>query len=209
MTHRSLTADQFVARKIGQKDYLTLNLPGKVIVLFKSSTCHVCIKVSPLFSDASRQFSSINGEQIVFGSIDVAGGMNRALISVAKQTTTPIQSVPTLMFFSDSIPIAKLQLDGITNLATIRGFLGRSCEDAALRERQTHQQVPFRQPYQQPQLPPQQYHNPQSHHQNPPPPKSFEVEPDNANRLLIPHQLIPHNNPWEGAMSTKRYDGLD
>lgn len=207
MQQRALLADQFEARKIGDKSYLTLQLPGKTVVFFKSSGCNICTKFSPIFAEISRTHQNFKGDQLIFGYLDVSTGYNKNIVGIAKMTTSPIQSVPTIMFFLDGTPIAKLVLNGSSDAETIRGFLHRAYDDAVIRERGSRQQtVPFRQPYQQPQMP--QYHPSQQQPHSQQRPSFAEVESDDGNKLIVPPAMIPHNNPWMSETS-KRYDGFD
>lgn len=78
---------------------LLLNTRGNFLVLFYSNGEKNCENFKPYFSKLAKEFPSIH-----YASYDIQRENNKNLISISRKTTTPIQSVPFLIFYVGGRP---------------------------------------------------------------------------------------------------------
>ena len=85
-----------------KKDSMHLKMRGNVLVFFKMQGCGGCESLEPIFNQIAQK-----NHQITFTIMDTT--YDRSTIAMSRSTTTSINEVPTLIFYSDGRPVAKLK----------------------------------------------------------------------------------------------------
>ncbi len=196
-----------------QRKTLNINLQGNVLVFFKMQGCVGCNAFEPVF----YQLAGIE-KRINYGMVDLTP--NRNVINMSRQTNTPIQAVPSLIFYINGRPHAKY--NGKKNIQALRGFIAKALQSAPPpvvhqgggADRGSHQSDAFmpRQGYQ-----PQQYPGSQPKVHMPEGLKSPSmqgivkgggrsnyaylnpVDEEDEEKLEMPEHVTPHNMPWESG----------
>ena len=82
---------------------LSLNQSGYWFVMFRLSTCRVCEDIYPHF----KQLMSAH-DGIRFASVDMnQNAGNTDIVGKSRKTRTPIDKVPTFIFYSDGTPMVR------------------------------------------------------------------------------------------------------
>lgn len=89
-------------------------VPGVAFVLFKSQKCHFCKEVEPIFHALS-----IKEPRIMWCIADV--GVDKQIVMLSNNSTTPIQNVPKLILYHNGKPVANYK--GSRNANAIMNFL--------------------------------------------------------------------------------------
>lgn len=96
-----LTSEDFVLVNGGQSgNILQHEIGGITLILFYSNQCPYCQQLIPIFKHIP---DTISGCQ--FGMVNVS--MNRSLISMAVNTSTPITHVPLMILYVNGKPYMK------------------------------------------------------------------------------------------------------
>ena len=96
---------------------MKLRMGGPVVVLFFTMPrCRGCHAFKPLYS----QLASSNA-RLTFATADLA--VLKSVVNMSRASSTPLQSVPTLILYSDGLPRAKFK--GNMNLNSVESFLAK------------------------------------------------------------------------------------
>lgn len=171
-----------------QKKTLNINIPGNVLVFFKTMDCPGCREFEPMFGNLSRADT-----RVVYAIIDVS--VHRDVVTLSRETSMPIQSVPTLVLYTSGRPFAKFT--GKKNEQAISSFITKALQSIP----NTGQQQFMGQPPQGiPQAPPQLRYPDIPNHQVTGLKNQKGLPPaveDDDTRLSQPDGIIPHNIPWK------------
>lgn len=188
--------------RLVNKKTLGINLKGSVLIYFKSQRCPNCSSFDSMFMAlASRD------QRILYGIVDVSDSNNHSIVQNSQSTTTPIRSVPHLLFYSNGMPIGKFVES--RNIPSIQQFITRMLDHVqsmGVKIQNVPQSIP--------QTIPQNVQNVQQMQKRPTNMPQFETMPkvksgkteykfrnevdeDDDTQLLIPTTIIPHNQPWE------------
>lgn len=173
--------------------YLSLN--KDVLVFFKDPQSKGSQQLEPLVTNLSQKIQSV-----MFAFIDLRVYRDVAKMSI--NTTTPIQSVPQLIFYSNGQPIMRYQ--GALNSQSIESFIIKAVNMS--RSRNSGSGTVVEQPQKvTPQIPSNYNRNVEKKNFRKKPgfASRYEnlggVESDDENTLLVPGDCIPHNMPWHGG----------
>lgn len=166
-----------------QKKTMILNIPGIVLVFFKTSSCLGCAAVEPKVIQISQEETRIS-----YAFVNV-GDFNN-VVRMSKASTTEIKTVPALILYIDGTPYARY--NGEKTVVNIKNFINRSLQQKLQNTQQpSFVQAPINTPYHQPQQQP------------PQPPAGYKAvgtaggNQEEGEQFLIPPGLIPYNTPWE------------
>lgn len=170
---------------------LILNRKGAYLVLIFSEQDPNSQKYFPIFQKLTGSY-----KQISYGVVDIR--KNPGLVSSSRQSTTPIQAVPSLLLYVDSFPRAKMppKVDIGQTIEQIREVLKTS---AASRPKQQRQ--PERPQSWMPEVPQKQQ---RATFEGRPPPSGMGMSSgfqEEENLLLTPDSVIPYNTPWNADKS--------
>lgn len=194
---------------IGDRNPLTLSvsITDPIFIMFKLQGCKGCQALEPIFS----QLSSVD-KRVSYGIVDLSE--HRSIAQMSGNSTTPIKKVPSFIIYSNGRPMARFtgeEKNFNTLTAFITDVLPRIHSANQIQQPQYHQPQSFV-----PNLYGGQASNGQAHlpdignapkslsnMQNKHPvamnahPGMKQCDPDDAECLAIPHDVIPHNTPWE------------
>ena len=121
MSVHQLTSQNFSISGRTQKKFLNINLPGAVLVFFKMDSCPGCNSFDPIFHQLAREEVRINYAVINLTSF-------RDVVTMSRQSTTPIASVPLLLFFINGGPHAKY--NGKKHITPMKSFINKALQSA-------------------------------------------------------------------------------
>ena len=183
MSIHQLTPQNFSVSNRGQKRYLNINLPGPVLVFFKTERCDGCKAFKSVFYQIAREEKRIN-----YAIADVT---SREIVEMSRQTTTSITAVPFLLLFINGGPHAKY--NGKKNIASVKSFINKALQHVPPQSMMTQDFMPS---------------NSSMHRGNggnyPPPPGIYDnQQPPNAprqghagyNKQNMPGSQRPNNMP--------------
>jgi len=194
----------------GAKSTLKLRMGGAVLVMFTLPKCRGCSTFKPKFFEIAAAQPSIN-----FALCDLAAVKN--LVGKSRASTTPLQSVPTIILYAEGAPRAKFK--GSMNVPSVASFIAKGIRAI------TANQTAYRNPMAQ-QQPSHSMVTPSSQHQmgpiqptrQPQPPtatsQKFSTasqepyaslgnpEEDDDSCLLMPGGICPYNQPWSSEFKT-------
>jgi len=210
-----------------QRKSLDINVPGPVLVFFKTTNCEGCNAVTPIFNELSRNERGIN-----YGIISV--DIHRDVVQMSRQTSAAISSVPFFILYIDGKPLAKYT--GKKDVMSMRSFIVKAMQSIQSRAPDISQStvIPQLPPtggggmygnggYSHPNLAPPTYSNNPGARQNDsqyhmpeignaPNLKNVikggntsqyaylnDVEEEDEEKLLVPNMVTPHNVPWESS----------
>jgi len=114
----SLSSQHFQIVNVKGKNVLSLRLPGPFVVLFKMGSCSLCTtQAIPVINTLARD---MNGNP-KFGIIDVS--QYRDIASSSLNSSTPIKSVPHIIFYFDGKPYALYK--GAIDYESIHSFVSK------------------------------------------------------------------------------------
>ena len=102
-----------------QKKTLVVSLQGNVLVVFVSPNCQGCEQLYPILS----KLESVD-QRVKYASINTA--KNKDVIRLSRESSTPIQYTPTLIFYSDGKPFALFK--GTKNITSLQSFITKAIE---------------------------------------------------------------------------------
>lgn len=209
---------------------LNINIPGSILLLFKSPHCTGCQAFEPIFYNLANR-----DQRVQYGVVDIT--MSPEVIQMSRMTSHPIERTPTLFLYIDGNPYAKY--NGKKNMESIISFINTIEQSGKLSSGQMAQRqfVPQGNIYGggggggPPQINQSQFVGQPQPQQEP---KYWAPEMDNGpslqsavkgsqntqyaflgnheededeERLLLPDEVTPHNVPWEG--SYKKFGTID
>lgn len=189
-----LTQSYFeVVSQSRKKDSLHLKMGGNVLVFFKMQGCGGCESLEPIFKQVAQ-----NNHQITYAVMDTT--YDRSIVSMSHSTSTPINEVPTLIFYSNGKPIAKVK--GRT-YQTLNDSISQTLSHVNSSQPQVQHSSSNMyggnsQPgvvYQPATQIPSQANKPVHHL-----PQKFEEECTDEECLLVPPGTIPKNKPWTAEL---------
>lgn len=92
-----LSSEDFGLQRASKGQALCHSIPGFSLILFYSTHCDHCQKLIPIFKKLP---GTIGGCQ--FGMLNVS--MNKEVVGMSRESTTPITYVPYIMFYIDGQP---------------------------------------------------------------------------------------------------------
>lgn len=119
----ALTSQHFAVAQGRNGKVLKLNMPGNVLVFFKTLQCPGCSELEPHFSALASK-----DHRVSYCIMDV--GDYRDVILWARDTSTPIQSVPMLLLYCNQFPKAKYT--GAKNLPSLQSFLTKALQTSTV-----------------------------------------------------------------------------
>lgn len=214
----NLSSQHFQLVNTRGNNELRLRVPGPFVVLFKMSSCDLCNSQA---IPAIQTLANNMGGTPKFGIIDV--GQYRDVATSSQSTSTPVKSVPHIIFYMDGKPHSRYK--GSIEYNSIRSFI--------IKMMQTLSGPPMMQ------APPPQQHRGVADFS-----RSFgnspaggglqtrggkkyytpemDVNPNNMRgikggglpqhmedkdeKLLLPENITPKNRPWEGVVEETGYD---
>jgi len=116
-----LSTEDFTTTKDANDNIILCHsINGFCLLLFFSNQCVYCKDILPIFSRLPHSVPGCN-----FGLVNVS--MNRSLVNISKQTTSPIQYVPFIVLYLNGRPY--MQYKGPSNEAEIRKFIIQVSKD--------------------------------------------------------------------------------
>ena len=100
----------------GEKSTLKLRMGGAVLVMFTMPKCQGCNTFKPKLFEIAGVQPSIN-----FALCDLSTVKN--LVGKSRTSTTPLQSVPTLILYAEGSPRAKFK--GSMNIPSVTSFISK------------------------------------------------------------------------------------
>ncbi len=97
-----LSSDDFSSMTGQNGQILTHSIQGFSLILFYSTQCEHCRTLIPIFKSLPNELTGCN-----FGMINVS--LHREIISMARDTLSPIQYVPFIVLYIDGRPYMKYQ----------------------------------------------------------------------------------------------------
>jgi thioredoxin family protein len=189
--------------------HLTITVQGIVVVFFKKTGCQGCAVLEPVYSQISAE-----DKRLVFCIIDLQ--YNASVTSMARDTSTPIQTVPQIFMYVNGRPHAKFR--GQRNAQAVKAFIN----DAIISIPQPQQQPMYNANAFVPSNVGQNMYGGNNYAQGPTyspevnvprqasqlahgghvamsshPSMQQQCDPDDENCLMVPQNSIPHNLPWE------------
>jgi thioredoxin-like negative regulator of GroEL len=177
-----LTTDNFAKRR---NTLFLKNIKGNILVFFCSSDDENCKKFQPIFKNLSASYAAIK-----YGIFDMkTDARSQSLVVASRDTTTPIQSVPSLILYVDGEPNLRIPPKNNPNEISkiINDFFKRKME-------QTTRQQPQRQ--RDTEWAPTQYSSGRAHVDTRRSPQITREFEDKEDVLLTPDSVIPYNTPW-------------
>ena len=185
----------------GAKSTLKLRMGGAVLVMFTLPKCRGCSTFKPKFFEMAAAQPSIN-----FALCDLAVVKN--LVGKSRTSSTPLQSVPTIILYAEGAPRAKFR--GTMNIPSVASFIAKGIRAI------TANQTAYRNPI--PQQPPQHQMGSSQATRQPQPPMTTShkfstgsqetyaslgnPEEDDDSCLLMPNGICPYNQPWSSEFKT-------
>lgn len=204
-----------------RKKTMHVAVPGNVLVFFKTQGCSGCGAMEPVFQQVAR-----GDPRIQYCIVDIS--IHRDIIKMSHQSSTPIQKVPHLIFYSNSSPRAVFK--GKKTIQGFKNFIDKMLNMVGNQQVQQQPRQTFM-PQQQEYTPHQQsiyggYALPDTKVYTPEDigsgNKSFGkalsggsgyakfnsgMDDDNDVKLEMPHTVTPHNMPWDSDY--RKMDNLD
>lgn len=91
----ALTAANFSLAKVNGA--MQINISGSVLVLFKDNNTHIC----GVANDSFYRLASVNS-RVRYGVVNLS--QHKQILGMAKSSSTPITSVPTMIFYYNGVP---------------------------------------------------------------------------------------------------------
>jgi len=199
-----------------QKKAMVVNFSDPILIFFKMppNMCQGCAAFMPVFKQLSE-----SDRRVAYGVLDVSTYRN--VVMMARETTTPINNVPSLILYINGKPHTRF--NGNKNVQHLSSFITKSLE-SAMTAKQTPVQSQSNNMYGGMSAPPPQQNfgtpmQQQNQQTKPWMPEFGSVPPsgikgqggrgaqqrdldDEDDRLLIPANVVPYNTPWEGDYRT-------
>lgn len=186
------------------KKTLCVNINVKLLlVFFKMDTCNICAQFEPIFYQLSQTDTRVS-----YGILNIT--QNREIAIWSRQTSTPINAVPTLILYVDGKPHVKF--NGNKNIPSIQNFITQALSTTGGNSAAMPPQAkPFvnQNMYGPPTVPggPQQHKSWMPEIGAAPSMKGMikggggygpgGVDDDDDNVLRIPDNVVPWNTPWD------------
>lgn len=170
----------------GSKSTLKLRMGGAVLVMFTMPKCRGCNTFKPKFFEIATAHPRIN-----FALCDLANV--KTLVGKSRASTTPLQSVPTLILYAEGTPRAKFK--GSMQIPSVTSFIAKGLGAIGANQPSAYPQhhtliTP-------PQLPPPPTNRGDPRRQDNPGYASLgNPEEDDDSCLLMPNGICPYNQPW-------------
>lgn len=202
MAVQEATPNDFRLVQNGGHNVMTINRRGYTLVFFKMTNCAGCDAFAPVFSELSVTAPGIDH----FVSANVSAYRN--IVSMSRNTKTPIQTVPLIILYIDGEPYAKYT--GKRTLPDVLSFITKNvkAKSHGFMQNPAHLAQAPPQPQQRGMYGQSQYNHPVMHpdmqgvRQPSRPQQQYahmgEPEDEDEEKLLVPNQVTPHNVPWEG-----------
>lgn len=181
---------------------LNINVPGVSMVMFKLANCKGCSIMEPEFA------SFANDGRLKIATIDLT--YNRALIGMARNSTTPIQKTPHVIMYVDGKPLAIYKTKpGVpirTNLSNfINGAMSQIPRQTFVPQQQQQQNIygganentNYYTPDANPPRIAVNMANETGRGNIHPTVQQQQCDSDDEECLLVPKHIIPYNQPWE------------
>ena len=174
----------------GSKPTLKLRMGGAVLVMFTMPKCKGCNTFKPKFFEIAVIQPNIHFALCDLSTVKILVGKSRA-------STTPLQSVPTLILYAEGASRAKFK--GSMNIHSVSSFISKGI-GAIAASQNAYRVMPQATSHTlisppQPNMvnpskvsPPRQDNSPYASLGNP--------EKDDDNCLLMPNGICPYNQPW-------------
>jgi hypothetical protein len=217
MTIHQLTSQNFSLSNTGKSKNLNINLGGAVLCFFKMDSCPGCNNFDPIFRQLSLEETNINYSIINLSS-------HRDIVTMSRQTTTPITAVPFLLLFINGNPHAKY--NGQKTISALKSFINKALQHAprisnnvqgfmpatqhsnnrpqdinsnrgGLQNNSSYKQIGNQSNSYMPDIGNQPNSNNFIKPKNDYNSQINEVEEDKEDKLTIPEQITPYNVPWE------------
>lgn len=179
----------------GSKPTLKLRIGGAVLVMFTMPKCRGCNTFKPKFFEIASTHPRIN-----FALCDLSNVKN--LVGKSRASTTPLQSVPTLILYAEGVPRAKFK--GSMQIPSVESFIAKGLGAISTNQpsypapRSSHAMAPPSAQQHTLIAPPQP--NPTKFAGNRQDNSSYaslgNPEEDDDSCLLMPHGICPYNQPW-------------
>jgi len=180
----------------GSKPTLKLRMGGAILVMFTMPKCRGCNTFKPKFFELASTHPRIS-----FALCDLSNVKN--LVGKSRASTTPLQSVPTLILYAEGSPRAKFK--GSMQIPSVESFITKGLGAIGANQPSpypappmashpmppSHQQHTLITP---PQPNPAQFSG--SHQDNSPYASLGNPEEDDDSCLLMPNGICPYNQPW-------------
>lgn len=209
MAFHQLTSKNFRVNG-SQKKTLDIDIGGKIFLFVKAEGCPGCASFFPIFQELSR-----SDRRVGYAIVDISSPVEKMIVRMSRDTTTPIEAVPLILMYNNGSPIAKYK--GRKNIPDIQNFITtilRVIEESQPQTRSFVHDTP-KGPY-----PPQNYGYGGAYRGDEPkvfmpetagkPPlkgNSFlqEIE-DEDDVLLTPSDVTPYNTPWKSDIKMATMD---
>jgi thioredoxin-like negative regulator of GroEL len=206
MSVHQLTSQNFSLINTGQTKNLNINLRGAVLCFFKMDSCPGCNSFNPIFRQLSLEEVNIN-----YAIVNLT--TSRDVVTMSRQTTTPITAVPFLLLFINGNPHAKY--NGQKTVTALKSFINKALQHAPRISDNSQTFMPhannnknqgnapgYNQAGHQAGFQPSDIVNQSNFKKNINPQNKYngmnnEVEEEEEDRLSIPDQITPYNVPWE------------
>lgn len=109
-----LSTSNFSVHNQTNGKHLTITIPGNVLVFFKKTGCPGCSVLEPIYAQLSKE-----DKRVTYGIVDLQ--YNTAIVSMSRDTSTPIQTVPQLFLYVNGRPHAKFK--GAKSEPSVRKFI--------------------------------------------------------------------------------------
>jgi thiol-disulfide isomerase/thioredoxin len=121
MSVNQLSSKNFSLTNTGRTKNLNINLGGVVLCFFKMDSCPGCNSFDPIF----RQLS-LENQNISYAIINLTS--SRDIVTMSRDSTTPITSVPFLLLFINGNPHAKY--NGQKTITALKSFINKALQHA-------------------------------------------------------------------------------
>jgi thiol-disulfide isomerase/thioredoxin len=212
MAFHQLTSKNFRVSGV-QKKTLDIDIGGKIFLFIKAEGCPGCASFFPIFQELAR-----TDRRVGYAIVDISTPIEKAIVRMSRDTTTPIEAVPLILMYNNGSPIAKYK--GRKNIPDIQNFITtilRVIEESHPPPTRSFVHDTPKGPY----PPPQQYGGsygaggyrndsgtfyPETS-AGKQPSNSFlnEVE-DDDDTLLSPTEVTPYNTPWKSDLKIATLD---
>ena len=193
---------------------LTVSVQEPIFIMFKLQGCQGCQALEPVFSQLAN-----TDRRVSYGICDLTE--NKSVAQMSKSSTTHIQKVPSFILYTQGRPRAKF-VNAEKKLNDFINFLSGTLAQLQQQPQQQPQMINAPLPQQNfvqqnmyggqasngPQHVPDMPNAPRGYNkmmnggshptaQNSVHPSMKQCDPDDAECLATPQDLIPHNMPWE------------
>jgi hypothetical protein len=183
-----LNIDRFELKGRRNGNVLFLNVEGVVMVYFKSNDPKVVINDQKFIG-----FANTEKRVPTYGIFNFSEGDNRKLAAMARETDTPINTLPMVIMYINGIPKGKC-----ADMTKLKDFLVRVLAEIS-KQNPNFARTPIQQQYTRSE---QSYYKPES--DVPVQPQKRPVNKQNSEysdfeaEFATPENLIPYNKPWAG-----------